>query len=204
MGTGPDTTEERPSNPMAGLSDSWEATREDRTRLERLIEVVTTLHEPTRVSAVAEKADCSANFAGDKLELLAGLGIVEKTSDDPAEYRRDEIHFRRLRTRNLVAEYDGDVESAIEEYRNRDKEFQDRFGVDSPAAVTWEHLDDTDDPDELAETKRAVSTWVVVRRRLTDLQRAATVDVANSEPSNPFDTLADLDEFADEPVETEF
>lgn len=204
MGTEPDATEDRPSNPMAGLSDSWEETREDRTRLERLIEVVTTLHEPTRVSSVAKKADCSANFAGDKLELLAGLGIVEKVSDNPAEYRRDEIHFRRLRTRNLVAEYDGDVESAIKDYRNRDKEFRDRFGVDSPAAVTWEHLDETDDPDELAETKRAISTWVVVRHRLTDLQRAATVDVADSESSDPFDTFADLDEFADEPVETGF
>lgn len=204
MGTGSDATEKESPNPMAGLSDSWAESREDRTRLERLVEVATTLHEPTRVSDVAEQAGCSANFAGDKLDLLAGLGVLEKVSENPAEYRRDEIHFRRLRTRNLVAEYDGDVESAIEEYRERDEQLQERFGVESPDVVTWGLLDDIDDPDDLAEAKRALSTWVVVRRRLTDLQRAATLSATSGESADPFDTLTDLIEFGDGPPETEF
>lgn len=201
MGVGSDPPDESPPNPMAGLSDSWAETREDRTRLERLIEVATTLHEGTRVSDVADRAGCSANFAADKLDLLVGLGVLEKASENPAEYRRDEMHFRRLRTRSLVAEYDGDVEAAIEAYRERDADLQEQFGVESPDAVTWELLDGIDEPDELAAAKDALSTWVVVRRRLLDLQRAATLEAANDESTDPFDTLADIDEHDDGPVE---
>jgi hypothetical protein len=103
-----------------------------------------------------------------------------------------------------VSEYDGDVESAIEEYRKRDERLQERFGVESPEVVTWDLLDDIDDPDDLAESKRALSTWVVVRRRLTDLQRAATLSATGGESADPFDALTDLAEFGDGSAETEF
>lgn len=204
MGPDTDTSEEKSVDAMAGLSASWGETREGRTRLERLIEVARTLYEPTLVSDVAEAADCSTNFAADKLELLSELGILEVASDNPTTYRRDEVHFRRLRARNLVAEHDGDIESAIETYRERDDAFRERFGVDSPAAVTWERLDAIDGAEAVADAKDALSTWAVVRRRLVDLQRARAIATTEEQSMRPSSHLAELEDASETPFGTGF
>jgi len=186
----PEESAEHASNPMAGLAESWSETRDTRTQLERLIEVTTTLDEPTRVSTTADTAGCSPTFAGEKLDLLADLGVVERASEHPAEYRRDEVHFRRLRARQIAAAYDGVIDAALEAYLERDEELQERFGVTAPDAVAWEFFDQFDDSDRLTEATEALATWTVVRHRLHDLQRAAAIEAArDSSPTPPTSTV---------------
>jgi predicted ArsR family transcriptional regulator len=181
----PEASADSSANPMAGLAASWRETRDTRTQLERLIEVVTTLEEPTRVSTIADTAGCSPTFAGEKLDLLADLGVVERTADQPAEYRRDEVHFRRLRARQIAAEYEGDIDAALEAYLERDERLQERFGVTAPGAVASEYFDQFEDPDRLTEATEALATWSVVRQRLHDLQRAAAIDAASKPSPTP-------------------
>lgn len=178
-------TETPSENPMAGLAESWQKSRASRSKLDRLVEVATTLHDPSSVAEVATQADCSRNFARDKLRLLTQLGILEEVSADPATYRRDETHFRRLRSKALVAEHGGDIDDLIERYRTRDEELKERFGVDSPAAVTDEHFAAIDDLDTLTDERDALATWRTVRDRLIDLQRASALESASRPDHGP-------------------
>ena len=181
----PDSSDTPTDNPMAGLADSWRSSRESRSKLDRLVEVATTLDEPTRVSEIAERVDCSPNFAREKLELLATLGILERAATDPVAYRRDETHFRRLRAKTLVDEHGGDIDDLIEQYRERDRELKERFGVESPASVTYEHFDSLDDPDAIAAESDALATWQTVRDRLVDLERAKAIAAASDSRQSP-------------------
>ena len=178
-------------NPMAGLADSWRESREGRSKLDRLIEVGTTLEEPTRISTVADRVGCSRNFASDKLELLATLGVLERVSTDPKTYRRDEAHFRRLRSKALRDAHGGDLEAIVKQYQERDRELKAHFGVESPAAVTYEHFEAIDDPDALADERDALSTWQTVRDRLLDLQRAQALDEVTRQDHSSGDRFDD-------------
>lgn len=184
--SGPD-----PSNPMSGLADSWRESRAERSKLDRLVEIATTLREPTRISTVADRVGCSRNFASDKLNLLATLGVLERVATDPTTYRRDEVHFRRLRSKALRDAHDGDLSVIVDQYRERDQELKERFGVESPAAVTYDHFDAIDDPDVLAEERDALSAWQTIRSRLLDLQRAAALEEATRSGQSPDDRLDD-------------
>ncbi|WP_340099021.1 DUF7342 family protein [Salinibaculum salinum] len=160
-----------PENPMAGLAEAARETRDERSKLDKFLETVVSLHEPTRVSDVADGEEFSERFARNKLHTFEEVGLVTKVSDTPLTYRRNETHFRRLRTEKLISDYDGDIDRAIADYQSRDEEYKQMFGVDSPDFVSLEWFDQFDDPEKLAEMKEEFATWTTIRRRLTDLHR---------------------------------
>jgi len=178
----PDSSGAPTENPMAGLAESWRSSSEDRSQLERLVEVATTLETATRVSEIADRAGCSPNFAREKLELLATLGVLERASTDPVTYRRDETHFRRLRAKALLEDHDGTIDDLIKQYRERDRELKEHFGVESPTAVSYEYFEAFDDPDAIADESDALSAWDAVRERLADLERAKAIGAAKNSP----------------------
>jgi hypothetical protein len=183
-----------PDNPMAGLTEAVRETRAERSQLEKLLETVTSLHEPTRVSDVADGKEFSERFARDKLRIFEEVGLVTKVSDNPLTYCRNEAHFRRLRTEKLISEYDGDIDRAISDYQSRDDEYKEMFGVDSPDFVSIEWFDQFDHPEELADMKEEFATWTTIRRRLADLHRFDAVGARGTgkESQSP-STDADLE-----------
>lgn len=167
-----DHTEEESNGPPQDLdiADAWERSLEARSTKERVYEVATTITEPTRIAAIAERADCSKGGARTNLEWLAELGVVELVSEDPAMYRRNEAYFEFLRVDRLVREHDeGELEELNDGYDARERELADRFAVDSPAD---EDLHSTAKFEELDDAYDRLSDWITVRRRLRYLRRA--------------------------------
>ena len=165
---------------MAGLAEEARETRDNRSRLDKFLETVASLHEPTRVSDVADGKEFSERFARNKLRTFEEVGLVTKVSDTPLTYRRNETHFRRLRTEKLISDYDGDIERAITDYWSRDEEYKEMFGVDSPDFVSVEWFDRFDNPEKLAEMKEEFATWTTIRRRLMDLHRFDAVGASET------------------------
>jgi hypothetical protein len=57
---------------------------------ERIRNVVLQLREPTKVSTVAERADCDPETAREYLEWFAEMGIVRSHEGRPVRYERNE------------------------------------------------------------------------------------------------------------------
>ena len=79
---------------------------------ERLLDVVTGLRTPTKVSDIADLADCDTETARDYLEWFDEMGLVHRHDGRPVRYERNDAYFqwRRidhprgiLRTRNRQA-----------------------------------------------------------------------------------------------------
>lgn len=158
------------SPPDLDLSDAWAADLDERSTKERVYEVATALTEPTRVAAVADRAECSKGGARTNLEWLAELGVLERVADDPALYRRNEAYFDFRRVYHLTRDHDADeLDQLIEEYEDRDAHLATQFDVDTPAEVD---VLTTVEFDELDVAYDRLSEWRTVRRRLRELRRA--------------------------------
>jgi hypothetical protein len=163
-----DSSDEPPDMP-GSFADSWAESVTDRSTKERVYEVVTGLTEPTSVSEIAERADCSPGGARTNLKWLASMGIVDQTSGDPVLYRRNEAYFDFLRVDRLRKEYsEAELESLLEEYDARRERLTDELdGVDVDAGllsgVPFDELDDT--YDKMSELR-------TLRRRCRDIRRA--------------------------------
>lgn len=160
------------TNPIDGLTASWEDSLAGRTKLDRVAETVPGLAEPTRATEVAARADCSPNFARSKLDMFAELGVVFKVDDDPATYVRNEHHFERLRVQTLLEEHEDELAELLEEYRSRDEELSSYFGVDSPDVVSYTITVEEASPAELEAEVDRLDEWRTVRKRLRTLQKA--------------------------------
>lgn len=135
---------------------------------ERLLDVVLQLREPTKVSAVAERADCDTGTARDYLEWFASMGVVRQANDRPARYERNDAYLRwrrieQLRTTYSEEEIVDELASTLEEI----EALRDRFGVDAPDAVSL--LDAGGDVETIWE---AVSEWKTLERRAALLDDA--------------------------------
>lgn len=159
-----------PGPPDLSLVEEWDHAVEGRSTKERVYEVVTALTDPTKVSTIADRADCSPNGARSTLDWFEDLGIVERVASEPALYRRNEAYFDFLRAHRLATEYDPDALARLaEEYESRDTELADRFGVTDPDGVEPGAVEAEADFETVADR---VSEWRAVRRRLRDLRRA--------------------------------
>lgn len=180
--TDADSPDANPASRDRNLAAAWEESLEGRSTKERVYEVATALTEPTRVAAVAERAECSPGGARTNLEWLAELGVVEKVADDPALYRRNDAYFDFLRVYRLAREHDAaELERLVDEYEDREAALADQFEAEIPAEVD---VLATVGFDELDAAYDRLSEWRTVRRRLRDLRRARLMqqrDAAGSE-----------------------
>lgn len=160
---------EEPPDMPESFADSWTESLADRSTKERVYEVVTGLTEPTPVSEIADRADCSPGGARTNLEWLASMGVADQTGSDPVLYERNEAYFDFLRVDRLTKEYsEAELESRLDEYEARLAELTaelDGTDVDPGvlSAVSFDELDDT------YERLREIRT---LRRRTRDIRRA--------------------------------
>lgn len=146
--------------------------REERTTFQRVYDVVVGTQSFQTAQTVADRAACSETGAREALEQLAEMGITERRGDHPVRYRRNDAYVTWKRIESLARDHRPDelrerVEALIEE----DEEFQERYGVPDPDAVTDADLV-TDDHDALHEHWEALGEWRTVRRDIRVLRRA--------------------------------
>jgi hypothetical protein len=173
--------EERETPDFDALVSPEELVRGERTR-DDFFDAVLGLDEPATVDEVAELAGHGRDAAREYLEWFRHIGIVERTTESPATYRRNREYLTWRRVQRLRDDYEPDeLVAHLETETNRDREFEREFGVETPDEVRIsEHAEDTGASVE--DVWRRLSAWRTTRRRIALLERAlTTVDGAGTD-----------------------
>lgn len=164
----PDASEDPPE------FDAWESPEEllkgGPTR-ERLLDVVMQLREPTKVSVVAERADCDTETARDYLEWFSEMGVVRELPGRPVRYERNDSYLQWRRVEQIRGQYsEGEIVERLKETVDAAAKYRERFDVESPDEVSL--VDQTGDQ-SVEDIWEAVSEWktLEVRAALLDSAR---------------------------------
>lgn len=141
---------------------------------ERLYDVILQLREPTKVSTVAERADCDTETARDYLRWFAEMGMVHEHTDRPVRYERNESYFRWRRVNRIRDQYsEEEIVALLSDVLERIEEYQEQFGTDDPDTVSLVESSRTMDTEEAWE---ALSDWKTLERRAELLDAARRGD----------------------------
>lgn len=168
--------------PEFEIAESFEDELADKPADERVYRIALQLHDPGQIAEIADRADCAPDTARRHCERLAEIGVLNRTSDQPATYQRNEAYFE-WRKRNRLTELTSEQrQERLAELTSREREFRDQFDADDPAAVvTTEHAD----YDKLEAVWSDLSEWQTVRKRIERLesvrQRTATDSSSSSQ-----------------------
>lgn len=140
---------------------------EDQPADERVYRVALQLYEPARIAEIADRADCAADTARRHVARLAELGVLERVSETPATYQRNESYFEWRRRNRLEERSRAQLREQLETLAGRERTFRERYDADAPADVdALEHAD----YDEIEDVWRDLSEWTTVRRRIERLE----------------------------------
>ena len=173
------------SNPLAefepavGFGTELDAAPAD----ERVYRVALQLYEPTRVAAIADRADCVPDTARRHLERLVEIGVLESAEGSPAMYRRNESYFEWRKRSRLERLSSNQLRDRLEELSTRERELRELYDAERPGDV--DALDHAD-YDHVEDVWMDLSEWETVRRRirrLEDVRQRRTADSGTSSES---------------------
>lgn len=137
---------------------------------ERLLDVVTGLRTPTKVSEIADRADCDTETARDYLEWFADMGMVHRHDGRPVRYERNGAYFRWRRIDRIREEYsEQEIVEALSDAIERIEDYRVQFDADDPGDVS------------LIQASQDMSTeaaWEALSEWKTLERRAALLDAA--------------------------
>jgi hypothetical protein len=130
---------------------------------ERLLDVILQVREPTKVSAIAERADCDTETAREYLRWFAEMGMIREITGRPVQYERNESYWRWRRVERIrEAHSEAEIVEVLSETMDAIATYRERFGVESPEEVS---LTDVDDGQSVEEAWEALSEWQTLERR---------------------------------------
>ncbi len=137
---------------------------------ERLLDVITGLRTPMKLSDVADLADCDTETARDYLEWFDEMGMVQCHDGRPVRYERNDAYFQWRRVERIRTEYtDQEIIEALSNTLNQIEDYRRQFDADSPDEVS------------LVEASRDMSTedaWDALSEWKTLERRASLLDAA--------------------------
>ena len=164
----PESDGEEPAEPPAGgIAEGFASEIDSKPADERVYRVALQLYEPTRVSAVAERATCSTDTARRHLGRLADIGVVERVSDDPDMFARNESYFEWRKRERFSELSEADLTERLTDLTAHEREFRNTYAANDPDAV--EALDHAD-YDAVEDVWLDLSEWRTVRRRIRRLE----------------------------------
>lgn len=143
---------------------------------ERVYRVALEITEPTTVSEVASRADCSKNAARRHLKRLADIGLLTTVMENPATYERNESYFRWRRLNRLAELSEDESNERLRELLSEHESYKDKYGVDTPDEL------DPLEYDEFGDAERVwldINDWRAVRNEIRDLRLARQGDVVD-------------------------
>jgi predicted ArsR family transcriptional regulator len=151
--------------------EQWD---EGKTVKERIYETALTLREPTPVSVVAERTECTPESARRHLLWFAEIGIVEPVGEgQPAQFQRNPAYFRWKRANEARRAHSSDeLATRLEMLLERDRAYQDKYDAADPAQVSAFDIADPDDHDALEAIWTDVNDWLTVREDQRVLEHA--------------------------------
>lgn len=144
---------------------------------ERVYRVALQLYEPTRVAAVAERADCAPDTARRHLARLADIGVLDRSTEGPATYRRNDSYFE-WRARDRLDQLSVDqLRERLAGLTEREQAFREQYAATAPDEVdALEH----GGYDDVEEVWLDLSEWATVRRRIERLEAVRRQRAADS------------------------
>jgi predicted ArsR family transcriptional regulator len=151
--------------------EQWD---EGKTVKERIYETVLTLREPTPVSAVAERTDCTPESARRHLLWFADIGIVEPVGEgQPAQFQRNPAYFRWKRANEARRAHSSDeLATRIETLLERDRDYQEKYDAADPTQVSAFDIAEPDDHGALEAIWTDINDWLTVREDQRVLEHA--------------------------------
>ncbi|WP_129112604.1 DUF7342 family protein [Halegenticoccus tardaugens] len=143
---------------------------------ERVYLVALGLHEPTRVSEVAARAECSKNAARRHLKRLADIGLLTRVVENPASFERNESYFEWRRLDRLSRLSDDEYRRRLGELLSENETYRERYGVDEPNDVDPFEYAEYGDPEHVWLD---LNNWAAVRREIRDLRRSRRDETAD-------------------------
>ena len=154
---------------------------------ERLLDVVVGLRTPTKVSTIAEKADCDTETARDYLEWFDEMGMVHRHDGRPVRYERNDSYFQWRRIDQIREEYSKQeiVEALVDTLEQID-DYRAQFDAEHPNEVSL--VDVAREQNMSTEAAwEALSEWETLDRRAALLDAARRNDPVSGSRSDPVD-----------------
>lgn len=137
---------------------------------ERLLDVVLQLREPTKVSTIADGADCDTETAREYLTWFTSMGIVREHAGRPVRYERNNSYLSWRRVERIRQEYtEREIVEELEDALAELEEYRDRYDASSPDELSLVELSLERPVEELWEE---LSAWKTVERRAELLDAA--------------------------------
>jgi len=176
----PDNARKDPEPPdFDGWEDPVESLKGGSTR-ERILDVVLQLREPTKVSVVAERADCDTETARDYLSWFSEMGVTREIPGRPVRYERNDSYLR-WRRRELVRDSlsDEEIVEELAETLDEIEGYRAEYDAGSPEEVSL--VGAAESADEVEEVWRDLSDWRTLERRAEMLDAARREGMTNAE-----------------------
>ncbi|SDY97368.1 DUF7342 family protein [Halopenitus persicus] len=150
---------------------------------ERLLNVVVGLRTPTKVSTIADRADCDTETARDYLEWFDEMGMVQRHDGRPVRYERNDAYFQWRRIDRIREEYsEQEIIDALDDTLNQIEDYRAQFDATHPDDVSL--IDATQEQNLSTEAAwEALSEWETLEQRAALLDEARRNNpVAGSKP----------------------
>ena len=136
---------------------------------ERVYQTALELHEPTQVSEVAERADCSKNAARRHLKRLAEIGLLTRVMDNPESFKRNKSYFEWRRFNRLSELTDSEYKKRVGELLSENESYQEQYDVEKPGAIDPLDYTEYGDPEQVW---LELNNWEAIQTEIQDLRRA--------------------------------
>jgi hypothetical protein len=165
------------STPDLDELESVESLLRDGPIRERLLDVLVTLCTPTKISSIAERADCDTETARDYLNWFDEMGMVQRHDGRPVRYERNDAYLQWRRTNRIREEYSKqEIVDELSETLDQIEDYRTQFKVEHPSGVSLIEL--TREQNMTTEAAwQALSEWETLERR------AALLDAARRDSS---------------------
>ncbi|GAA0250752.1 winged helix-turn-helix domain-containing protein [Haladaptatus pallidirubidus] len=135
---------------------------------ERVYRIALELTDPTPVSEVADRADCSANAARRHLKRLAEIGLLTRVTENPVTYRRNEAYFKWRRLNRLAELSEQEYKSRLGDLLAENEDYKQTYDVERPDDIDPLEYAEYGDPEQVWLD---ITNWEAVRQEIHDLRR---------------------------------
>jgi len=136
---------------------------------ERVYRTALELHEPTPVSEIAARADCSKNAARRHLKRLDDIGLLTCVMENPETFKRNESYFEWRRLNRLSELSDSEYKNRVGELLAENEEYQKKYDVEKPSDIDPLDYDEYGDPEQVWLD---LNNWEAIQTEIQDLRRA--------------------------------
>ena len=144
----------------------------EQTARERLLDAIHALSQPTKISVLAEMADCSDQGARNILSDFEELGIVEKVGETPLKYDKNEAYFRFRRGYELAQSHsDEELRAGIVDRWNKHQAWKQEFETEHPSTINIEQLHKEQGEDAVRELQEWSATYEALQDYIEALEQ---------------------------------